>query len=320
MIPPFLVCAALVLDAALGDPVTLWHPVRWIGAVARRVEDILYRRGSGLLGGALATVLVVVICMLGALAALKGSAWVHPRLEDVAEVFLVYFSIAMRDLVQHAKRVSRALAEGSLVRARDAVGMMVGRDTADLDESEITRATVESVAESTVDAVTAPLFFAFLFGPLGAWGYRVINTLDSMWGHRDARYSRFGSFAARADDVLNYLPARLTLLGIALAAALRGLRGWRAFECGVKHGGRHSSPNSGLVEAGFAGALGVELGGANVYDGLITEGPRFGVAVRVLDVGIIREAVALSVATVACVTIGLFGLEWCGRGVLAFLR
>jgi adenosylcobinamide-phosphate synthase len=200
----------------------------------------------------------------------------HPWLGDAVGVVLIYTTLAARDLTRHSRAVHSALTAGDLDEARRRVGMIVGRDTGRLDEPEVARAAVESVAESVVDGVTAPLFFALLFGPLGAMLYRAINTLDSMFGHRDERYRDFGLAAARADDVANWLPARLTFPAIVVAAFLLGLRPGAALRVGLRDHARHPSPNSGWSEAAFAGALGVRLGGVNVYGGVPNERPSLG--------------------------------------------
>ena len=173
--------------------------------------------------------------------------------------------------------VFRALAAGDIVEARRRVAAIVGRDTERLDEAGVIRAAVESVAESTVDGVTAPLFFAVVAGPVGAMVYRAINTLDSMFGHQDERYRDFGWAAARIDDLANYLPARLTAPLACLAAALLRQRPRSApCESLLRDGRNHASPNSGLAEAAMAGALGVQLGGAICYDGQPLEKPTIG--------------------------------------------
>ncbi len=195
---------------------------------------------------------------------------------------------------------------------------IVGRDTRQLDEAGVVRAAVESVAESTVDGVTAPLFFAAIAGPMGAMVYRAINTLDSMFGHQDDRYRQFGWAAARIDDLANYLPARLTAPLICLAAAMLRMgmtivypahsvcRCQRHTECAgytaslrilARDGRKHASPNSGLAEAAMAGALGVQLGGTNYYDGEPLEKPTIGDATVPLAPQHIPQANALMFLT-----------------------
>lgn len=233
----------------------------------------------------------------------------HPTAELVTSVILIYLSIAPRDLSVHAGQVERALAQADVGRAQHAVGQIVGRDTDLLDSAEVSRAAVEAVAESTLDGVTAPLFWACVLGPLGAVAYRATNTLDSMWGHLDQRYRSFGWVAARADDLAGWLPARLTVGWIALAATLLGQRGSGALRAAMRDGPRHASPNAGLGEAAYAGALGVRLGGRNRYQGEWNDGPRFGSSDTLPSPRTIRLAVRLMWATTVVAWLTLSGLS-----------
>ncbi len=310
-----LLPAALLLDLTFGDPKSLFHPVRMVGRYALWIEGQVYLRSSGRLAGVVAVCLVLVGALAIPVAALYWARRLHPYAEFAMGAFIVYISTAPRSLAEHASRVLRALEGCDLVTARAAVGTIVGRDTEILDEAEVSRAAVEAVAESCVDAVTAPLCWACLFGPVGAFAYRIINTLDSLWGHRDVRYCRFGTFAARLDDVANYVPARLTLLWITAAAWILRLDAWTAYFMGVQQGPQHASPNSGLSEAAFAGALGVTLGGPNRYDGQWQYGPCFGNTEIRPSPDSIRQSLRLMwTVTLLCVT-SLTLLIWlCGRG------
>lgn len=288
-----LLPAALLLDLLLGDPNLSWHPVRLIGRLAQRLESTIYPRASNRAAGALAFGLLVAITVGTTALLLALARGLHPVAEQALGALVVYVSIAPRDLASHARRVLCALERRDLPRARAQVGNLVGRDTADLDEAAVSRAAVESVAESLVDGVTAPLFWAALLGPLGAVGYRAVNTLDSLWGHRDERYLHFGMVSARADDLANYVPARLTLLFIAVAAGLMRLNAPAALVLGITQGPRHDSPNSGLSEAAFAGALDVTLGGPNRYDGQWHEGPKFGTMNALATPATLRDSITL---------------------------
>jgi adenosylcobinamide-phosphate synthase len=273
----YQVIAALLVDLALGDPRWLPHPVRGIGRLAGGLETFARRwLGDGRMAGLAAAVAVVAIAGGAAWGAIALAGRWHPLAADVVGIGLIYTTIAARDLVAHSQAVFAALAAGDLPEARRRVGRIVGRDTDALDASGVVRAAVESVAESTVDGVTAPLFYALAAGPVGAMVYRAINTLDSMFGHQDARYARFGWAAARIDDLVNYLPARLTAPLVCLAAMLLRQRGLGALRILVRDGRNHASPNSGLPEAAMAGALGVQLGGLNCYDGQPLAKPTIG--------------------------------------------
>ena len=181
--------------------------------------------------------------------------------------------------------------------AREKVALIVGRDTADLNEAEITRAAVESVAESTVDGVTAPIFYALIAGPVGAMVYKAINTLDSTFGYKNDRYMKFGWASARLDDVANYLPARVTSPVMCLAAGLLRLRVANAFKVMLSDRRNHTSPNAGFTEATMAGALGVQLGGLNYYSGAASEKPVMGQAIEQLNSTHIKKANQLMYVT-----------------------
>ncbi len=278
------ILAAFALDLLIGDPGWFPHPVRLIGAFAQLSEKPLRRLiVDPRLAGILAVCLVVGAAGLGAFILVKCAAWLHPAAGDAVSVLLLYTSFAARDLMRHSRRVYAALKNDDLAGARRCVGMLVGRDTEVLDEPGVIRATVESVAESTVDGVTAPIFFAAVAGPVGAIMYKAINTLDSTFGYKDDRYLLFGWASARLDDVANYVPARLTAPIIALAAAVSGFSPRQSIRIIMRDGRKHDSPNAGLSEAAVAGALGVQLGGLNYYSGVPCEGPRIGDPLRMLQ-------------------------------------
>jgi adenosylcobinamide-phosphate synthase len=198
---------------------------------------------------------------------------------------ILAFMIAIRSLEEHTRSVYAALKSNDLEQGRLRTGMIVGRDTADLPESELVRATVECVAESLSDGIAAPLFWAtvgaLLGGPvglaMGAVSYRAINTMDSMFGYRNEHYRDFGRVPARLDDLVNLIPARLAAAGVALAALLLpGERAWSALRIWWRDGLAHSSPNAGQCEAAFAGALNIQLGGTNTYGGMLYPKPTIG--------------------------------------------
>ena len=273
----YQILLAVALDLVLGDPRWLPHPVRGIGWLAVRLETIGRRViPRAHLAGIVAALSVYSIAGLAAWGAIRLAGLAHPLAADVVSIVLIYTTIAARDLARHSMDVFHALASDDLAEARRRVGFIVGRDTDRLDSSGVIRATVESVAESTVDGVTGPLLFALVGGPVAAIVYRAINTLDSLFGHQDNRYREFGWAAARIDDLANYLPARLTAPLVCLAAAVLGQRPVAALRILLRDGRRHASPNSGLPEAAMAGALGVQLGGRNYYAGEPLEKPTIG--------------------------------------------
>lgn len=274
------IVAAVVLDLVAGDPRYLPHPVRAMGWAAQGLEAPLRRKLPPRAAGIIATLVVVGLAGGTAYGALAAARWVHPRAAEALGVVLIYTSIAAHDLARHSHRVYRALRAGDLPAARQAVGRIVGRDTDRLDEAGVVRAAVESVAENAVDAVTAPLFYAVLFGPVGAVVYRAINTLDSTFGYKDERYAKFGWASARLDDVANYIPARLTAPLMSLAAGILCGSGAASLRVLWRDGRNHSSPNAGLSEAAVAGALGLQLGGVSFYGGEPVAKPTLGDASR----------------------------------------
>ena len=246
-------------------------------------------------GICLAIGLPVCVYVVG-LATIEAAGSLSGWLGTVVSIFFASTTLAGRDLWDHAQAVRVHLQQGNLQDARLAVAMIVGRDTEQLSESDVTRATVETVAESTSDGIIAPLFYLAVGGVPLALAYKAVNTLDSMIGHRDARYIDFGWASAKLDDAANWVPARLTALILILAAGLlsgkvdRMRQGWRVL---VRDGGKHPSPNSGRPEAAMAGVLGVRLGGRSNYDGVPHERPVMGEGLR--NVAVEDAAIAMRI-------------------------
>jgi adenosylcobinamide-phosphate synthase len=294
----YQILIAVAVDLLVGDPTWLPHPVRGIGRLALALEALMRRTlGATRMAGLATALATYALAGAAAWGAIRLAAAAHPLAGDVVSILVIYTTIAARDLARHSMAVLRPLLAGDLAEARRRVGAIVGRDTERLDEAGVTRAAVESVAESTVDGVTAPLMFAVVAGPVGAMVYRAINTLDSLFGHQDERYERFGWAAARIDDLANYVPARCTAPLVCLAALLLGLRPQLAWRTLLRDGRNHASPNAGLTEAAMAGALGVQLGGVNHYDGQPLEKPTIGEALVPLAARHIRLANALMFTT-----------------------
>lgn len=242
----------LLVDRALGEPPSRFHPVEWFGRAERALERRLY--GDSVARGAAHWLLLVgAATSIGALL----EAAFGRRLAVVAAGTI---SVSGRMLADEVGGVGRALAADDLPLARERLSRVVGRETERLDEHGAARAAIETMAENTVDAVTAPLFWAAVGGAPAVLAHRAINTLDAVVGHRDGRYERFGKFAARADDVANWVPARLTVLAVAMLRPEADV-----FGTVRRDAGRHPSPNGGAIEAAYAGALGISLGGVNRY-------------------------------------------------------
>ena len=269
------------LDLLLGDPHWMPHPVRWMGRLISGLEPPLRRlfpesdRGW-LAGGTALTVLVVGLSGGLAWLLLRVCGLLSPWLALGAETVMCYQLLAAKSLRTESMKVYRALKEGTLEEGRRAVAMIVGRDTDRLDQAGVARAAVETVAENASDGVIAPLLFLALGGgPLGM-AYKAVNTLDSMVGYRNDRYLYFGRPSARLDDAVNFLPARLAGVLMCLGAALAGFSGREAFRIFRRDRHNHKSPNSAQTEAACAGALGIQLGGANYYFGALVEKPSIG--------------------------------------------
>lgn len=269
--------AALALDAALGWPGWLHartgHPVggfaRIIGLLERRWNRLDWSDAARRLGG---VGLLAVLLAVGAGGGWAVDAVIRRVAGDGAWLLLALAAwpgLAQRSLHDHVLPVAKALAAGDLAAARQAVGMIVGRDTQALDEAGVARAGLESLAESFCDGVVAPLFWLLLFGLPGLWAYKAVNTADSMVGHKEAPFTHFGWAAARFDDLMNWIPARIA--GVLLCLAGGG--GWAVL---WRDHGRHASPNAGWPEAAMAGALGVRLAGPIRYDGVLHDKPWIG--------------------------------------------
>lgn len=297
--------AALVgfaLDLALGDPRWLPHPVVGIGRAIswyeRRVRPLApdAPRAQVVCGGVLAVGLPVLAAGVVA-GALALCALVSPWLAFVLQTWLCYQLLATRELRRQTMAVTRALREAGLPAAREAVGRVVGRDVASLDEAGVTRAAVETVAENASDGVVAPLLYMMVGGAPAAMLYKAINTADSMIGYRSEVYLYFGRVAARLDDVANWVPARLSALLMIAASPLVGLSGTGALAAWRRDRRRHASPNAGQTEAVMAGALGVRLGGDASYFGTLVHKPTLGDDARPVEPDDVARANRLMLAT-----------------------
>jgi adenosylcobinamide-phosphate synthase len=292
--------AGFALDLILGDPHWLPHPVRWIGRLASWVEPRCRRVvANEYVAGALFTGVVVAVAAGSVWMVIWGLQQLQPMLAALCMVYFMYAGLAMGDLAREATTVWRLLRGGDIGPARRHLSRIVGRDTESLEEPEIVRATVETVAESTIDGILAPMFFAAIGGAPGLWAYKAINTLDSMVGHHEPPYTRFGWAAARLDDVANFIPARLGLILFGLGTWIVGGEPGRCWRIGWRDGSKHPSPNSGIAEAAMAGALGVRLGGTNTYDGVKNMRPYLGDPLQPLETTCITEAVRVMYATSA---------------------
>lgn len=278
MVTPAQLFGGLALDLVAGDPRWLPHPVAGIGRIATAAEKLWRASNLSLrLAGSLAwlTIAAPVCALVFASTALLPAPWI--------QIYWIFSFVAVRSLDSHATAVIARLRAGDLHGARAALAMIVGRDTDRLDEPEITRAVFETVAESLNDGIIAPLFWLAVGGPVAMGAYKVANTLDSMFGHRNERYSEFGWASARMDDLANLVPARLTAALVwTVAFLLPGLNARNSINATLRDASKQPSPNSGYPEAAVAGALGVQLGGVNFYQGVRSKKEFLGDALRPL--------------------------------------
>ncbi len=279
-----LLVIAIVLDLLIGDPVTSIHPVRLIGSLILKIEHFLYnknlsKRFTGFIGVSISLGIVIIIFFF----LYKLSCFI-PYGKEIFSVLVFYSTIAIKDLAVHGMRIKKALDNSDILLARKNAGMILSRDVDNLSQEKIITGTVESISENSSDSIIAPVFFGLIFGPMGALTYRVINTMDAMWGYKNERYIDFGRTAAILDDVVNYIPARLTGLLICLVS---GLNGWGSgkvagnplittWKIMIRNHDKTASPNAGYPEAAMAGALGIQLGGEASYFGKIVSKPTIG--------------------------------------------
>lgn len=288
---------AYAADLVIGDPRWVPHPVRGMGVMTTWGERLLrvLLPWERLAGAMLVLVVVGVSTFAAWWLTARGSAmsrWAGVAMSAV----LLFACLSTRDLARESWQILRALEAGDLPLARRRVARIVGRDTQPLDRAEIVRATLETIAESTLDGILSPLGYFVIGGAPGAVAYKAINTLDSMIGHRSARYIRFGWAAARLDTLANWLPARWSVFVFTVAAWISGHHARESWQVAWRDGPVGTVPNAGLPEGALAGALGVRLGGVNWYQGRVTPMPYLGEPHRPLEPQRIREAIQLMYA------------------------
>ncbi|MGM1048299.1 MAG: adenosylcobinamide-phosphate synthase CbiB [Bacillota bacterium] len=295
-----MICAAYLLDLIIGDPRWIPHPVISIGhsikRLEKRIRSHVLQPGHLKKAGILLPVIIVGGSLLITWALLRGLYMIHPWLATGAEVILIATTIATKGLKDAGMEVYNHLNRGDLPAARQALGMIVGRDTAHLDEPEVVRGTVETVAENIVDAIVSPLFYALIGGAPLAMAYRAVNTLDSMVGYKNDKYINLGWASARLDDIANFIPARITALLLVVSSWIMRLDYKKSYRT-IRHDARlHPSPNSGFPESAVAGALGIRLGGENAYNGVVSFRAYMGEYSRPMDKGDIQSTVRLMLA------------------------
>ncbi|MEP7365700.1 MAG: adenosylcobinamide-phosphate synthase CbiB [Acidobacteriota bacterium] len=307
MVTPVQLCGGVAADLLLGDPRWLPHPVVAMGKWAAWTENAwrasgLPARAAGV--AAWCSVVAAVCSVVGATLLVVPAPYV--------QIYWIYSFLAVRSLDDHARAVVRALRAQDLAAARASVAMMVGRDTGHMTEHDVVRAMIESVAENLSDGVIAPLFWLVVGGPVAMAAYKAVNTLDSMFGHKNERYREFGWCSARMDDLANWIPSRLTAVSIWLTAlVVPGLWFQDSVRATLQDAHRQPSPNSGYPEAAAAGALGVQLGGTAYYKGVRVEKARLGFEKRELGpavYGPMRVMLYAAPLMLCCIAVG--GMRW----------
>lgn len=296
--------AGFVLDLIFGDPRWMYHPVCLIGNLISSLERKIRRvfpksKGGELAGGVLEAVLVCLLCVGVPLVVLMVAYGIFPWLGFALETYWCYQLLATKSLREESIKVYERLKNGTLEEARHAVSMIVGRDTKELSEEGVTKAAVETVAENTSDGIIAPLFFMAIGGVPLMFLYKGINTMDSMLGYKNDKYLYFGRCAARLDDVVNFIPARISGWLMVAATALVGMDTKNAAKIYRRDRRNHASPNSAQTEAAMAGALDIQLAGNAYYFGKLYEKPTIGDAIRPVEAEDIRRANRLLYATAA---------------------
>ena len=283
--------AGYLLDILFGDPERLPHPVRLFGNLIAKGEKLLNKYRFRFAKGMLLTIVLMALTFLFFYKMLGYLLLLHPLLHLLTSSFFVFYGLANKGLIVEGQKVFNALQSG-IEAGRYQLSRIVGRDTSKLNEHQIRVAVFETMSENLSDGVVAPLFYYAVAGVPGMMAYKMVNTLDSMIGYRNDRYEQFGKFAARLDDVANFIPARLTALLMALITMSK-----RSFQFILQYGDKHKSPNAGYAEAALAGILDTRFGGPNVYHGVVVDKPFIGSNNRVIEPGEIKTVSSVNQRT-----------------------
>ena len=275
-----------IMDLVFGDPYWFPHPVRFIGKLISKTEKFIRKHAKSeesLKYWGILMWLVPVVTTAVVTTFIVKIASFNKYVEIFVSAFIIYTTLSTKCLKDEATKIYKVLETGDIKKSRVQLSYIVGRDTTNLSQSEIIRATVETVAENTVDGTISPMFYGFLFGPVGAMTYKAINTLDSMVGYKNDKYLNLGCVSAKLDDVANFIPARLTAIFMPLGAFLCGMNGINSFKIAIRDRKNHKSPNCAFAEGAAAGAIGVQLGGTNIYFGKEVYKPTIGDKKRELE-------------------------------------
>jgi adenosylcobinamide-phosphate synthase len=303
------IAIAFVLDILVGDPRWLPHPIRMIGKCIEYLEILLRKvfrseRTAGIF-------LTVVIVMGSYLVTFKiisffygfGTVW-----GIAGSIIIIFYSLSVRDLLKETKGVLNALKSGDLPEARSNLSRIVGRDTHNLSEKQVLTGCIETSAESSVDGIIAPLFYAFIGGPALAMAYKAINTLDSMVGYKNEKYNNFGWASAKLDDVANFIPARIAAIILPISSFICGADFSNSIKIVKRDGQKHPSPNSGIPEAAIAGALKISLGGPSVYNGIPSDKPFIGDPINNIVIDDISNTTRI--VMVSAIILVVFGISF----------
>jgi len=306
----YILIFSYLADLIFGDPEGFPHPVRGIGRLISLLDNRL-RGESGKwkerIKGVILSLSVTGATFIIAYLLIESSRRLNPLLSVFVSIYLGYTTISTKDLRVKAKAILREIERNNISKAGKRLSYIVGRDTKDLSREKIIIASLESIAENTNDGIIAPLFYLTLGGPILAMVYKAINTLDSMVGYKNEKYIHFGWFSAKLDDFFNFVPARISGILILLASFIAGRDFKNSFKILLRDGRRHPSPNSGVLEAAMAGALGIKMGGPSFYEGKEVFKPYIGEKIREIHPFLINEALNISfIASILMVCMGAF--------------
>ncbi|WP_244835458.1 cobalamin biosynthesis protein [Clostridium sp. BJN0001] len=291
----FSIIIGFILDIIIGDPDNPFHPVRFIGKLCSIFEKITRKlfKNSLKFAGLITWILVSLVSVLLSLSIVKIAFMINFVFGIIIEGVIIYFCISCRALHKEGRKVIESLEKGDINESRKRLSYIVGRDTKNLDEKGIIRAVIETIAENISDGVIAPLLFIGIFGAVGGVLYKAVNTMDSMFGYKNEKYIEFGYFAAKIDDIFNFIPSRLTGFFVIVSSLILNYNYINSFKIFKRDRKKHLSPNSAQSESAVAGALEVRLGGPNYYFGKLVEKPFLGTELKTIEISDVKRAVKI---------------------------
>lgn len=280
-----------ILDLLIGDPNNSFHPVRGIGLLASKLETIFRKllKNSLKIAGLIVWIITIILTFAITYGIIFVCMKINKYLGVIVQGIIIYFCISAKGLVVEGYKVIKYLNEGNIEKSRKQLSYIVGRDTESLDSKGITRAVIETIAENMSDGVIAPILFAGIFGAAGSMAYKAVNTMDSMFGYKNDKYIEFGYFPAKLDDLFNYIPARVTGILIIISSFFLKRDYKNSLKIYKRDRYNHTSPNSAHPEAAMAGALDIQLGGANYYFGKIVEKPVIGDKIKEIEINDVKK-------------------------------